>query len=303
MQKIILLKAKTDFMKSIRFILPMLALGFALLSTGCKKKKDETPGGGGNTPTVTNYTRKAYVEDFTGTWCGWCPLMTYTLEQKQQQHGSKLIFVGMHYGPSPSYPFDPFHSNAFIPLMNRYGINAYPTGLVNRQTVVSSSTLASNIDFAVAAESFVGIKLETTVTGTDCALKTTVKFGSDFSKKNVKLVLMLIEDDLKYNQANYLANNSSYQGHPYYSAGNPMPNFTHNGVFRRSISANLEGDVIPVANTGLGGQYVNNTTVSVTGIQTGKGKIVALVINDTGSNTSTQVLNAQSVIIGQTQNF
>ncbi len=170
-------------MKIARLALSTLVLGIALFSTGCKKKTDDTTGGGGTTPTTTTYTRKAYVEDFTGTWCGWCPLMSYTLEQKQQQHGAKLIFVGMHYGPSPSYPYDPFHSNAFISLMNRYGINAYPTGLVNRQTVVSSSTLASNIDFAVAAESYVGIKLETTLSGTDCTLKTTVKFGSDFTKK------------------------------------------------------------------------------------------------------------------------
>jgi len=28
-----------------------------------------------------------------------------------------------------------------------------------------------------------------------------------------------------------------------------------------------------------------------------------LVINDTGSTSSTQVLNAQDVIVGQTQNF
>jgi hypothetical protein len=65
----------------------------------------------------------------------------------------------------------------------------------------------------------------------------------------------------------------------------------------------LEGEVIPVANTGLGGQFINNTIVSVTGIPAGKGKIVALVVNDTGSNASTQVLNAQSVVIGQTQDF
>ncbi len=289
-------------MKLTRLFFSALVLGTALFSTGCKKKTDPNSGGGGSTPTTTNYTRKAYVEDFTGTWCGWCPLMSYTLEQKQQQHGAKLIFVGMHYGPT-SGQFDPFHSNGFLPLMNRYGINAFPTGLVNRQTVVSSSTLASNIDFAVATESFVGIKLETTLTGTDCALKTTVKFGSDFSKKNVKLVLMLVEDGLKYNQVNYLAGNSSYQSHPYYSAGNPMPNYTHNGVYRRTITSSLEGDIIPVANTSLGGQYVFNTTVNVTGIAAGKGKIVALVINDTGSTSSTQVLNAQVVTIGQTQDF
>ena len=284
--------------------LSLVLVVFAILFQSCKKSNSNTggSGGGGTTPTATTYTRKAYVEDFTGTWCGWCPLMSYTLEQKKTQHGAKLIFVGMHYGPTTGQ-FDPFHSTSFLNLMNRYGINAFPTGLVNRQTVVSSSTLASNIDFAVAADSYVGIKMETTLSGTDCSLKTTVRFGSDFKTKTVKLVLMLVEDELKYNQVNYLANNSSYQSHPYYSAGNPMVNYTHYGVFRRVITSNLEGDIIPSANTGLGGEYVNTTLVNVTGIAAGKGKIVALVINDTGSATSTQVLNAQEVVVGQTQNF
>ena len=114
---------------------------------------------------------------------------------------------------------------------------------------------------------------------------------------------MLVEDGLKHDQANFLAGNASYQSHPYYSAGNPMVNYTHNGVFRRVITSSLEGDVIPSANTGLGGEYVNTTLVNVTGIAAGKGKIVALVINDTGSATSTQVLNAQEVVVGQTQSF
>lgn len=281
-----------------------IAIILSLLATSCKKSTStNSSGGGGTTPTVTTYTRKAYVEDFTGTWCGWCPLMSYTLEQKKAQYGSKLIFVGMHVGPNASY-YDPFHSNSFNNLMNKYGINAYPTGLVNRQTIVSSSTLASNIDFAVVADAYVGIKLETTLTGTDCALKTTVRFGSDFKSKTVKLVLLLVEDGLKADQTNYLAGNSSYQTHPYYNAGNPMVNYTHYGVFRRVISSSVDGgDLIPSSNTGLGGEYINTTTVNVTGIATGKGKIVALIINDTGSATSTQVLNAQEVVVGQTQNF
>ena len=292
--------SKINLMRKLSLVLVV----FAILFQSCKKSNSNTggSGGGGTTPTVTTYTRKAYVEDFTGTWCIWCPLMSYTLEQKKTQHGAKLIFVGMHYGPNSNY-FDPFHSTGFSPLMDKYGINAFPTGLVNRQTIVSSSTLASNIDFAVAADSYVGIKMETTLSGTDCNLKTTVRFGSDFKTKTIKLVLMLVEDDLKANQANGLAGNASYQTHPYYSAGNPMVNYTHNGVFRRVVSSSIEGDVIPSANTVIGGEYVKTTLVNVTGIAAGKGKIVALVINDTGSATSTQVLNAQEVVVGQTQNF
>lgn len=281
------------------------AIVFFVLLTGfasCSKSNDTSGGTPSPTPTPTQtFTRKAYVEDFTGTWCGWCPLMSYTLEQKKALHGKKLIYVGMHYGPSTN-SFDPFHSTGFNPLLTRYGINAFPTGLVDRQTIVSSSTLAGNIDLSVATAAKVGIQLESTLTGTDCALKTTVKFVDNFSAGPVKLVLMLVEDDLKYNQVNYLYNNSNYQTHPYYTAGNPMPNYTHNGVFRRTVTP-IEGETIPSANTALNAQYIHNTTINVTGLPAATSRIIALVISDNGTASGAKVLNAQEVKIGQSQLF
>lgn len=283
-------------------ILGTLLFSFGLFSLlSCSKSGDNTGGGNNNTPQTTTFTRKAYVEDFTGTWCGWCPLMSYTLEQKKIEHGKKLIYVGMHYGPTTSQ-FDPFHSTGFSPLLTRYGVSGFPTGLVDRQTVVSSSTLAGNIDFAVAAVAKVGIQLETTLTGTECAIKTTVKFGDNFNSTPVNLVLMLVEDNLKYNQVNYLNNNNDYRNHPYYSAGNPMPNFTHNGVFRRAITS-IEGEIIPNANTVINGQFVHNSSVTVSAAAAANSRIIALVKSDAGGSSGAKVLNAQEVKVGQTQQF
>lgn len=278
----------------------LFSLSFLIL-VSCSKSGSDTNGGGNNTPQTTTFTRKAYVEDFTGTWCGWCPLMSYTLEQKKLAYGKKLIYVGMHYGPTNSQ-FDPYHSPGFTPLLTRYGVSGFPTGLVDRQTVVSSSTLAGNIDFAVAAVAKVGIQLETTLTGNECAIKTTVKFGDNFNGTPVNLVLMLVEDNLKYNQVNYLNNNNDYRNHPYFSAGNPMPNYTHNGVFRRSITS-IEGEIIPNASTLINGQFVHNSSVTVSASVAANSRIIALVKSDSGGASGAKVLNAQDVKVGETQLF
>jgi hypothetical protein len=282
-------------LRAFLFSLSLLSL------VSCSKSGDDTSGGNNNTPQTTTFTRKAYVEDFTGTWCGWCPLMSYTLDQKKIQHGKKLIYVGMHYGPNAS-SFDPFHATGFTPLLTRYGINAFPTGLVDRQTIVSSSTLASNIDLSVNTVAKVGIQLETTLNGNQCAIKTTVKFGDNFTNTPTYLILMLVEDSLKYNQRNFLNNNSQYSTHPYFTAGDPIPNFTHNGVFRLAING-IEGEIIPNASTATNSQYVNNASVTISPTTAANSRIIALVKSDAGSLSGVKVLNAQEVKVGQTQQF
>jgi hypothetical protein len=272
-----------------------------LTLVSCSKSGNDTGGGNNNTTPTTSFTRKSYVEDFTGTWCGWCPLMSHSLDQKKIQHGKKLIYVVMHYGPNAS-TYDPFHATGFSPLLQRYTINSFPTGLVDRKTIVSSSSLAGNIDLSVNTIAKVGIQLETTLAGNQCAIKTTVKFADNFSGTPVNLVLMLVEDSLKYNQRNFLNNNSQYSTHPYFTAGDPIVGFTHNSVFRLAVNG-IEGEVIPSGSTVLNGQYVHNSSLTVSAAAAANSRIIALVKSDTGGINGAKVLNAQEVKVGQTQLF
>lgn len=286
---------KTQYLPSLLFSLIL----FSLVS--CSKSSNDTGGGNNNTTPTTTFTRKAYVEDFTGTWCGWCPLMSHSLDQKKIQHGKKLIYVVMHYGPNAS-TFDPYHATGFTPLLTRYGINSFPTGLVDRQTIVSSSSLAGNIDLSVNTAAKVGIQLETTLNGNLCAIKTTVKFADNFSNTPVNLVLMLVEDSLKYNQRNFLNNNAQYSNHPYFTAGDPISNFTHNSVFRLAING-IEGEIIPSGNTTLNGQFVHNSSITISAAAAANSRIIALVKSDSGGISGAKVLNAQEAKVGQTQLF
>ncbi|MFZ9695263.1 MAG: Omp28-related outer membrane protein [Chitinophagaceae bacterium] len=288
-------------MRKIQY-LPSLLVSLILFSlVSCSKSSSDSGGGNNNTTPTSSFTRKAYVEDFTGTWCGWCPLMSHSLDQKKVQYGKKLIYVVMHYGPNAS-TFDPFHATGFTPLLTRYGINSFPTGLVDRQTIVSSSSLAGNIDLSVNTAAKVGIQLETTLNGNQCAIKTTVKFADNFSNTPVNLVLMLVEDSLKYNQRNFLNNNSQFSSHPYFTAGDPIPNYTHNSVFRLAING-IEGEVIPNSNTVINGQFVHNSSITVSAGAATNSRVIAIVKSDNGGISGAKVLNAQEVKIGQTQVF
>ena len=58
---------------------------------------------------TTSYPRMVVVEEFTGSWCGWCPRGTVGLERLQQDFGDRVILIAVHTGDGepmvlPAYP-------------------------------------------------------------------------------------------------------------------------------------------------------------------------------------------------------
>ena len=43
----------------------------------------------------SSFSKKAVVEDFTGTWCGWCPRLSYAASLVEEQT-DKVFVVGVH---------------------------------------------------------------------------------------------------------------------------------------------------------------------------------------------------------------
>ena len=78
------------------------------------------------TPVEAN-NRRMYVEDATGTWCGWCPKGLVGLKRMRETHPDRFIGVGVHCGEDPMNTFQPY-SDWIVGL----GLTAYPTCYVNR---------------------------------------------------------------------------------------------------------------------------------------------------------------------------
>jgi hypothetical protein len=78
----------------------------------------------------------ALLEYCTGTWCQWCPCGDNIAEAILNNHPNAVILA--YHGGGGGDPFQTFNGNNILSLM---GFNAYPTGVVGRQSgIVDRST-------------------------------------------------------------------------------------------------------------------------------------------------------------------
>ncbi|RPI17864.1 MAG: T9SS C-terminal target domain-containing protein [Ignavibacteriae bacterium] len=85
---------------------------------------------------IYGQSNNTILEYCTGTWCQWCPCGDLIADNILQTRPNTLILA--YHGPnSPSYndPWKVFNGNEIITLL---GLNAYPTGVIGRQSGVQS---------------------------------------------------------------------------------------------------------------------------------------------------------------------
>jgi len=270
----------------------VLLIAVATVFNACKKSGGSS---GGTTPPVATpkYTKKVLVEDVTGTWCGWCPLMAYALEQKAISTPN-LVSVGLHDKAGTS---DIYHSPYSTSIRSNFGINAFPTALVNRKSQADDSNVGSFIDANLGGKTTAGLKIESTLAANNISVKVSVGFSDNYSTSSMKLVCFLVEDQLVSPQANYLSGNGSFAGHPYYSKPNPIPNFVHHNVLREVGNGAPLGEPIPASQTGIDAIYTNTYTINTTGYVAANLYVVAFVLK------GTECVNVQIAPVGVTKAF
>ena len=65
-------------------------------------------------------TRRVVVEEFTGTWCGWCPRGMVALDMLNQEFGDRVITIAVH------------NSDPMVAESYTLGSNSLPSARVNR---------------------------------------------------------------------------------------------------------------------------------------------------------------------------
>ncbi|MBP6099959.1 MAG: Omp28-related outer membrane protein [Flavobacterium sp.] len=228
--------------------------------------------------TPINYTKRVLVEDFTGTWCGWCPRVSYGAEQVVAQT-DKAEIVAIHQGS------DPYNIST-----GSYSVTGYPTANLNRTTTWEYPE-PSNVNQVVALTNGtnpkLGVAINSTLANGSISADVKVKFGFDFT--NLKLVVYVVENGLIYNQTNYTT---------YYGGGSVIPNFVHNHVLRKIVT-DISGDVI-TGNTNQNDVYTKNFTFAVPSNVSNSSNldIVAFVIDSTG-----KAINVRTGAVGTNQTF
>ena len=243
-------------------------------------------------PPPTKFNQNVLIEDYTGTWCGYCPRISYAIDLVNQQT-SEAFVVAIHRGSSNpnSSSHDPYNFSAGE-LEDLINLEGYPTAMLNRN-IEWNYPEPNNVDQVInltSGQADVGLALSPSLNGTEMSIDVNVKFGGQFSDSYAKLVVYLLEDSLFYNQTNYTS---------YYGGSSLIPNFEHNHVLRWSLSSLLR-DQIPSTEISADNIYqVNYTLATPSNISANENmSLVAFVTNS--NNTA---LNVRVANFGETQTF
>lgn len=239
----------------------------------------------------TNFVKRVLVEDYTGTWCGWCPRVAWAIERLHLQT-EDFVPVAIHRPSSnPSSPiYDPYNFDASA-LENAIGIAGYPKAMLNRITEWTGEqpdNMAQPIALTQGVNPRLGLALSPTVGNGTISLDVNVKFSNNFT--GLKLVVYVLENGLIYEQHNYTE---------YYDGVDVIEDFHHNHVLRSALTP-LLGEAIEGSQTVVNNVYTKTFTVAVPANVANASNLefVAFVVDAQGN-----ALNVRKAASGDVQEF
>lgn len=249
---------------------------------------DETPvvdnGGGnnGSTPISGKFQKNVLIEDYTGTWCGYCPRVAYAIELVENQN-INAVPVAIHRGNDP-YNFAPAST-----LENMIGLTGYPTAKLNRKVdwTYPEPYNVNQVKNQTGPNSDLGIAMTSSLSNGTINLEVNTKFAANMS--SVKLVVYVLEDGLVYNQSNYTS---------YYGGTSTISNMTHNHVLRACLTNDILGDSMTGTTSSQIVSRTFNVAVPSNIANSNNISFVAFVVDSTG-----KALNVRSADINETQTF
>lgn len=159
------------------------------------------------------YVPNAVIEEFTGTWCGYCPRGIVTMEYIRDHYkDGTLIPVAVHQN-------DAMQSESYVIVNNRFNVAGFPNSIINRNTAYSSndgslypypaSTIISQMQ--LARQTRVPVEASLTCSFTDNTKKAVAfegytRFFFDVTNPDFAISFGITEDNVgPYAQSNYYA--------------------------------------------------------------------------------------------------
>lgn len=187
----------------------------------------------------SSFTQKALIEDFTGTWCGWCPRVSHSIELVEEESNNVAV-VAAHLSGG-----DPYQNNYGVQLANYYGIESFPTAYVNKAAIweyPEPNNVEQVLNLAQGTNTS-GISINSTVDKRNISVFVSAAFGEDLS--GVKMAVLLLENGLIYAQQNYTN---------YYNGSSVVQNFQHDNVLRYAFTS-VNGDELTSSETAANNLY------------------------------------------------
>lgn len=195
----------------------------------------------------TTPVHRPLIEEYTGTWCGWCIRGLVGMELMRETFGDDFIGVAYHNGDAmqitTNYPNNVTgFPSAFLernysidPL---YGFGNVSGGIINDMRQMAAIEAIAGIDVTAKWTSADKTAIDVNVTS---------YFTSDYDNANFAIEVMLIADDLygtgsSWNQSNYYSGYSEYAKDDYLGPWTRKPS-TVTGIHFNDVLVGFSGAI------------------------------------------------------------
>ena len=154
-----------------------------------------------------SFEQNVLVEEFTGTWCGFCPRGIVGMEYMNENYGNDgFIGIAGHYN-------DDMVSPTYIEVVNTFSQGSYPSAVVNR-TYYYDPSKENNLEYYEYLRpypSFAGIDLSAQYDAASNTIHVSseTQFAIDSNNSPYELTFVLCQNNVgPYAQTNYFAGGS-----------------------------------------------------------------------------------------------
>jgi hypothetical protein len=212
--------------------------------------------------------KRVLVEQFTGTWCVWCPDGSVQMSLIEKQH-EDAVLIAIHAGGNDQMivPEGQQISDLYTP--------SFPMAMVDRYKFDPSSVTVpmgrtQNAWLKATAErnqhiTPVKVKIDKNYDANSRTINATVTADFiDFAYPgDLRIHFMVVEDRVVgegrgYDQSNAFSNNQSFPNHIYFSEPNPIPGYVHRNVLR-AVPSGAEGTPRVISNAPAPGDSFSRT--------------------------------------------
>nr|WP_321231849.1 Omp28-related outer membrane protein [uncultured Psychroserpens sp.] len=234
-----------------------------------------------NATTPSMYDKRALIEDYTGTWCGWCPRVSYGIELVKEA-SNKVAVVAVHSGDAMATSY----GNTLIGTFNPGG--SYPTAIVNRSAEWTYPEPNNVNQVTSGAQGMIstGVAITTAMKGNNLSFMVSAGFGQDLT--GAKLVVLLLENGLTADQENYT---------DYYGGVDVLEDFVHDHVLRYAFTSPLGDAVTATAGNTYRMKMDYTIPTNVVSIAA-NAELVAMVVN-----SNNELINVNMVRAGEKADF
>jgi len=222
---------------------------------------------------------KVIVEDYTGTWCGYCPPVAHAIYELKEVYDN-IISVGIHNN-------DELTIDQESDLRSELGISGFPSARLNRTISWFDPYQISEVNSLLSEENNVAISIKSELENIDLEVK--LRIVSNVELVNHKLVIYLLESNLIYDQSNYF---NYVEDSYFYNLGNPIENYSHQDVLRKSIT-NISGNTLDLIQPLTDYKFNFNVEISPDFVQENLA-IVAIIVDSNNNAINSQFSEVNS---------